>query len=93
MLFDELEKLQPISYIGAGGGNYATAPRRRSAPPVFSRLEPLAIQKSAGLLNNARALSGSIPFISYWSWWRESNPQPADYKSAALPLSHTSMHP
>ena len=25
-----------------------------------------------------------------WSWWRESNPQPADYKSAALPLSHTS---
>ena len=26
----------------------------------------------------------------YWSWWRESNPQPADYKSAALPLSHTS---
>ena len=27
---------------------------------------------------------------SYWSWRRESNPQPADYKSAALPLSHTS---
>ena len=26
-----------------------------------------------------------------WSWWRESNPQPADYKSAALPLSHTSI--
>ena len=26
----------------------------------------------------------------FWSWWRESNPQPADYKSAALPLSHTS---
>ena len=25
-----------------------------------------------------------------WSWRRESNPQPADYKSAALPLSHTS---
>ena len=29
--------------------------------------------------------------IYIWSWWRESNPQPADYKSAALPLSHTSM--
>ena len=28
---------------------------------------------------------------SPWSWWRESNPQPADYKSAALPLSHTSI--
>ena len=26
----------------------------------------------------------------FWSWWRESNPQPADYKSAALPLSHIS---
>ena len=25
------------------------------------------------------------PSKLYWSWWRESNPQPADYKSAALP--------
>ena len=25
-----------------------------------------------------------------WSWWRDSNPRPADYESAALPLSHTS---
>ena len=31
------------------------------------------------------------PSKLYWSWWRESNPQPADYKSAALPLSHTSI--
>ena len=31
------------------------------------------------------------PSILNWSWWRESNPQPADYKSAALPLSHTSI--
>ena len=33
-------------------------------------------------------------FIGYnikWSWWSESNQQPADYKSAALPLSHTSI--
>ena len=22
----------------------------------------------------------------FWSWRRESNPQPADYKSAALPI-------
>ena len=29
--------------------------------------------------------------IYIWSWWRESNPQPADYKSAALPLSHASI--
>ena len=26
------------------------------------------------------------------SWWSESNWQPADYKSAALPLSHTSNY-
>ncbi len=26
-----------------------------------------------------------------WSWRTESNHQPADYKSAALPLSHTSV--
>ncbi len=29
--------------------------------------------------------------INLWSWRRESNPQPADYKSAALPLSHASI--
>ena len=38
--------------------------------------------------------SGIPPYMKLWytswSWWRESNPQPADYKSAALPLSHTS---
>ena len=28
----------------------------------------------------------------YWSWRSESNQQPADYKSAALPLSHASVH-
>ena len=28
---------------------------------------------------------------AFWSWWKESNLQPADYKSAALPLSHTSI--
>ena len=26
-----------------------------------------------------------------WSRWLDSNPQPADYKSAALPLSYTGM--
>ena len=33
---------------------------------------------------------GNSP-IYCWSWWTESNHQPADYKSAALPLSHTSV--
>ena len=31
-----------------------------------------------------------VTFVTLWSWWSESNQQPADYKSAALPLSHTS---
>ena len=26
-----------------------------------------------------------IPPYSIWSWWTDSNPRPADYKSAALP--------
>ena len=31
--------------------------------------------------------SGTCPLdIKFWSWWLESNPQPADYKSAALPV-------
>ena len=34
---------------------------------------------------------GNPSKLFFWSWWRESNPQPADYKSAALPLSHTSI--
>ena len=33
--------------------------------------------------------SGSI---SYWSWQEESNPQPADYKSAALPIELCQHH-
>ncbi len=34
--------------------------------------------------------SGTPPFTRdktlFWSWREESNPQPADYKSAALPI-------
>ena len=26
-----------------------------------------------------------IPPYELWSWWTDSNPRPADYKSAALP--------
>ena len=29
--------------------------------------------------------SGTPPNIKLWSWWTDSNPRPADYKSAALP--------
>ena len=47
-----------------------------SLPPLAAREIPLI------LLGSAQAKP--------WSWWSESNQQPADYKSAALPLSHTS---
>ena len=40
--------------------------------------------------------SGTLPLIELtlkehkkWSWWTDSNPRPADYKSAALP---TELH-
>ena len=44
-------------------------------------------------LGNPSKYSLFVRFVIeiFWSWWRESNPQPADYKSAALPLSHTSI--
>ena len=29
--------------------------------------------------------SGIPPYELKWSWWTDSNPRPADYKSAALP--------
>ena len=32
---------------------------------------------------------GNLPYMSFWSWWTDSNPRPADYKSAALP---TELH-
>ena len=32
---------------------------------------------------------GNSPKINLWSWWTDSNPRPADYKSAALP---TELH-
>ena len=36
--------------------------------------------------------SGNPPYCcKNWSWRTESNHQPADYKSAALPLSHASI--
>ena len=33
--------------------------------------------------------SGTLPYSIKWSWWTDSNPRPADYKSAALP---TELH-
>ena len=44
--------------------------------------------------NNGGNIVFTIFWVVYycdWSWWSESNQQPSDYKSDALPLSHTSI--
>ena len=35
--------------------------------------------------NNNKKIREKHMLFSYWSWRTESNPRPADYKSAALP--------
>ena len=38
---------------------------------------------------------GKSPIVYNWSWWTDSNPRPADYKSAALPAElhqHLNRH-
>ena len=47
---------------------------RRHCQQIYS-LSPLATRE--------------FPHILNWSWWTDSNPRPADYKSAALP---TELH-
>ena len=54
-------------------------------PPLPTLLSPKTISKNSG------TYSFSSPNHTLnISWRRESNPQPADYKSAALPLSYAS---
>ena len=82
--------LKPQIFCGAGGGNShplrVCRPCLRSSqasdislfenpPDHFTTLEPFRVRF----------------LLELWSWRRESNPQPADYKSAALPLSHASL--
>ena len=50
------------------------------------RLKNLFMDKICLLFPNAKKQ------IKKWSWWWGLNPRPADYESAALPLSHTSTH-
>ena len=50
---------------------------RRRCQQIYS-LPPLATREHS-----------HIKFAKKWSWWTDSNPRPADYKSAALP---TELH-
>ena len=47
------------------------APQRGLEPPTFG-------------VTGRRA--NQLRYWAIWSWWQESNLQPADYKSAALPI-------
>ena len=40
-------------------------------------------------LGNSPILNLAVTSSKKWSWWTDSNPRPADYKSAALP---TELH-
>ena len=61
-------------------------------PPKLSRqiysLIPLATREP---LQKTPLVNKPFQDLAQWSWRQELNPQPADYKSAALPLSHTSI--
>ena len=60
-----------------------------SLPPLAAR-EPLHIYRNPKTMLHLNPGESSCHNL-FWSWRRESNPQPADYKSAALPLSHASI--
>ena len=52
--------------------------------------------KTSDLQSDPFGRSGICPYMILsvgvlWSRWLDSNPQPADYKSAALPLSYTGV--
>ena len=44
--------------------------------------------KTSDLQSDPFGRSGICPYLIFWGWsrWLDSNPQPADYKSAALPI-------
>ena len=66
--------------------NHRSRRRRIYSPLHLTALQPTLIVIATWWKNvkHSHAMT--------WSWWSESNQQPADYKSAALPLSHTSMN-
>ena len=64
---------------------------RRRSQRIYSP-PPLATRESLDIIRAQNIVAQTFQIFNafFWSWRRESNPQPADYKSAALPLSHAS---
>ena len=55
---------------------------------IYSLL-PLATREPTHAID----CQGTSPVLGEKSWWRDLNPQPADYKSAALPIELHQHHP
>ena len=60
--------------------NHRSRRQRIYSPPHLAALETSLIKLKNQLLH-----------WFFWSRWSESNQQPSDYKSDALPLSHTGI--
>ena len=62
-----------ISLVSPSRAQCSGSARKRKTERADTKLSPPRRKRSA-----AR-------FVCRWSWWTDSNPRPADYKSAALP--------
>ena len=62
-----------ISLVSLSRAQRSGSARKRKTERADTKLSPPRRKRSA-----AR-------FVCRWSWWTDSNPRPADYKSAALP--------
>ena len=92
---DRLTKRSDLVLVGAGGFG---PPKRnatdlQSAPFGHSGTPPYSVF-TAPVPRPPEAAKESEPSetdcaLTMWSWWTDSNPRPADYKSAALP---TELH-
>ena len=63
----------------------------RSRRQQIYSLPPLATREHSHIKFCLKPSQASSPIRTHirWSWWTDSNPRPADYKSAALP---TELH-
>ena len=83
-------------FCGAGGRNWAGNRLFTSQLLYPFRYTSFVVELVVGIEWATVWLQVScLPFLIHqfllWSWWSESNQQPSDYKSDALPLSHTSI--
>ena len=86
--WDRTESNNPFAPVSAtmpatsnGGERRIRTSVARKERQIYSLL-PLTTRPSLRLKNK---ISSSFKLMAFWSWRRDLNPRPADYKSAALP--------